>query len=68
MFKRFGKPAPMAVSRWRIAERFGWTLEQVDALSVADLTELNAVDDGISKAIENEKQSSDWFKQSGAKR
>jgi hypothetical protein len=40
----------MAFFRWRLAERFGWTLSYIDSLSVADWHELQQVDDGIAKA------------------
>lgn len=33
-----------------MAERFGWTLREVDALSLADLYEFIQVEDGRSKA------------------
>lgn len=41
---------PIQAVRWKIAERFGWTLEQVDALSLADLYELLEVIEGENKA------------------
>jgi hypothetical protein len=36
--------------RWALAERFGWTLDYIDSLSVADWHELIQVDDGKKKA------------------
>ena len=36
--------------RWKIAEQFGWTLEQVDALRLEDYAEYHQVRDGIGKA------------------
>jgi hypothetical protein len=42
--------------RWEIAERFGWTLAEVDALSMADLQELIQVDDGRIKAAQSAKK------------
>jgi len=36
--------------RWNIAERFHWTLDVVDGLSIADLHELMQIDDGRNKA------------------
>ena len=36
--------------RWGLAERFGWTLKDVDALSMADLAEFYQIEDGRSKA------------------
>lgn len=41
---------PIEAARWILAERFRWTLDQVDALSIADLQILNAVDEGRNKA------------------
>ena len=35
--------------RWNLVERFGWTLGEVDALSLGDLHELMQVDDGRAK-------------------
>ena len=40
--------------RWRIAERFHWTLPEVDALSMQDLHDLEQIDHGRSKAAEDE--------------
>lgn len=40
---------PFEYWRWQMARTFGWTLEQVDALSVADLAEWLQVSDGMSK-------------------
>jgi hypothetical protein len=45
-----GTPAPLELVRWRIAERFGWTLPEVDSMSLADLHEMMQIDDGVSKA------------------
>lgn len=44
-----GKPTqgePLEALRWLLAERFGWTLEYVDSLSVADVHEFLQVEDG----------------------
>lgn len=41
---------PAEYIRWQIAERFGWTLEQVDALTMADFHEYLQIQDGIAKA------------------
>lgn len=38
--------------RWNIAERFGWTLAEVDALRLSDLHELLQIDDGKTRAQE----------------
>jgi hypothetical protein len=35
--------------RWTLAERFGWTLAEVDALSLADLEEFFQIEDGRAK-------------------
>jgi len=42
----------MEMLRWNLAERFGWTLEEVDALSVSDLFEFIQIVDGRGKARE----------------
>ena len=36
--------------RWELAERFGWTLEYIDALKLGDLHEYIQVVDGRGKA------------------
>lgn len=41
---------PDAWWRWKIAQEFGWTLEQVDALSVADMHEYWQIRDGEANA------------------
>lgn len=41
---------PLEMLRWQIAERFGWTLEYIDALSLDDLTQMIQIDDGLGKA------------------
>jgi len=35
--------------RWELVEKFGWTLEQVDALEMKDLHEYLQVQDGLAK-------------------
>jgi len=50
MAYKWGAELPLEVLRWQIAERFGWTLEYVDALNVGDLHELIQIDDGKAKA------------------
>ena len=40
----------MELIRWTLAERFGWTLPQVDALSMSDLAEFYQVEDGRAKS------------------
>jgi hypothetical protein len=32
--------------RWRLAEKFGWTLEQIDGLNLSDLHEYLQIEDG----------------------
>jgi hypothetical protein len=41
---------PFEYYRWELAERFGWTLEYIDALKIEDFHELLQVDDGKAKA------------------
>jgi hypothetical protein len=36
--------------RWQMVEKFGWTLDQVDALSVADWHEYLQIQMGRNKA------------------
>lgn len=43
-------PPPWELLRWSMAERFHWTLEQVDGLSLADLREFFQIEDGRYKA------------------
>jgi hypothetical protein len=47
---KWGAPLPYEVIRWQLVERFKWTLEYVDGLSLENLHELIQVDDGISKS------------------
>lgn len=41
---------PAEYYRWKLAERFGWSLEYVDSLTMQDFHELLQVDDGRAKA------------------
>ena len=41
---------PIEALRWRVAERFGWTLDYIDSLSVADLHEYLQIQDGLGHA------------------
>ena len=50
MCLKFDGEAPLELIRWNLAERFGWTLEYVDALSWQDMAELNQIDDGRMRA------------------
>lgn len=47
---KWNKPVPFEMVRWSLAERFGWTLAEVDALSMADLEEFYQIEDGRMKA------------------
>lgn len=44
---------PFESIRWQLAREFGWTLEYIDALSVADLHEYMQVTDGLAHARES---------------
>jgi len=46
---------PWEFWRWTIAERFGWTLDTVDALSMGDLGEWFQIEDARGKANEARK-------------
>ena len=41
---------PTELIRWSIAEKFGWTLEYVDSLAMADLHEFMQIQDGRAHA------------------
>ena len=41
---------PLEYLRWIIAERYGWTLQEVDSLSLEDIEQFFAVDDARQKA------------------
>lgn len=41
---------PIEYLRWQLVEKFGWTLEYVDALEMQDFHEYLQVQDGIAKA------------------
>jgi hypothetical protein len=45
-----GEDIPDEVVRWRMAETFGWTLEYIDSLPMAELIEYMSVMDGKSHA------------------
>lgn len=40
----------MEVIRWQLAEKFGWTLDYIDALPVSELHEFLQVQDGLAHA------------------
>jgi len=48
----FGAPAPIELIEWTLAEKMGWTLSEVRALSVHDLQNHFAIEDGRAKAKE----------------
>jgi hypothetical protein len=42
------------VAKWKLAEKFGWTLEYIDSLSLQDIhdyAEYNEIQDGVNKAL-----------------
>ena len=41
---------PLEYWRWELARTFGWSLEYIDGLSLADLFEYWQIEDGINKA------------------
>lgn len=41
---------PLELLRWTMAERFGWTLDTVDALTVEQITEFAEIEDGRNAA------------------
>lgn len=41
---------PLESLRWTMAERFGWTLDVVDALTLEDVVEFLEVEDGRQAA------------------
>lgn len=47
---KFGEPMPDEYLRWLIVRETGWTLEQVDSLSIKDLHEFLQVRDVMAKA------------------
>jgi hypothetical protein len=51
MAVKYRKSPPFALVRWSMAERFGWTLDYIDSLSVEDLLEFYAVEEGKEKAM-----------------
>ena len=52
MFRHYyaGAPAPLELVIWGLAERFGWTLDEIDRVPLARLHELDQIDDGRMKA------------------
>jgi len=47
---KFGEPPPFEMLRWSLAERFGWTLREVDSLPLSDLFEFIQIEDGRARA------------------
>lgn len=45
-----GDNAPHELLRWQMAEKFGWTLDYIDSLSVATLHEYLQIQDGLAHA------------------
>jgi hypothetical protein len=52
---KFKKPPPFELVRWSMAERFGWTLDYIDSLSIDDLFEFYEVEEGRNKAMPQSK-------------
>jgi hypothetical protein len=50
MHLKFKKPPPPELIRWSLAERFGWTLDYIDSLSLADLFEFFQIESGREQA------------------
>ena len=50
-----GEAQPFEYIRWKMAERFGWTLEYIDELPLAEIQRFLQVEDGTIKAM-NQKQ------------
>jgi hypothetical protein len=48
----FNAPAPIELIEWTLAEKMGWTLSDVRALSMQDLQNHFAIEDGRAKAAE----------------
>lgn len=44
---------PFELIRWNLAERYGWTLDYIDGLSLADLAEWIRIQDGKAMAAKN---------------
>ena len=44
---------PAEFYRWHLAREFGWTLEYIDALSIADFHEYLQVADGKAKGLKD---------------
>jgi hypothetical protein len=47
---KHGAPAPLELTIWTLAERFGWTLDYIESLPLARLHEFYQIEDGRAKA------------------
>jgi hypothetical protein len=47
---KYGASPPLPLIKWTIAERFGWTLDYIDSISLADLHEFFEIEEGREKA------------------
>jgi hypothetical protein len=45
-----GEEMPDEVIRWELAERFGWTLDYIDSLTLHDFLEYVTIQDGKGHA------------------
>jgi hypothetical protein len=43
--------AQVATTRWMLAEKFGWSLEYIDSLSLGDFAEWLQVEEGKARAF-----------------
>jgi len=43
-------PIPFELLRWQLAEKYGWTLEYIDSLSLDTLNEHFQITDGMMKS------------------
>jgi hypothetical protein len=51
MHLKFSEAPPWELLRWTLAENYGWTLEYIDALSVATIHQWIQIEDGKAKAF-----------------
>lgn len=50
LFYKMGAPAPSEILKWTLAEKFGWTLEYIEGLSMAQIHEYYQLQDAKYKA------------------
>jgi len=50
----FKEPPPVELLRWTIAEKFGWTLEYIDGLTLPDVFEFLLIEEGRGKAMKTQ--------------